>query len=118
MSQKIECPKCLGMLEPKEVGELKGTPVFIDQCPVCQGIWFDTGELWKVLKGKIAFDQEEAEKDFRPDFTGDVFDLKEAHVRNVIRRWSESKVYKTVACKPITAWNAAEPGLTAVKCGF
>jgi len=78
MSQKTECPKCLGVLEHKEVGELKGEPVFIDQCPLCQGIWFDKGELWKVLKGQITFDQEEAEKDFRPDFTGDVFDLKEA----------------------------------------
>jgi len=45
MSDTIECPKCATRLESKT---LETVPV--DQCPTCQGIWFDEEELQAVLK--------------------------------------------------------------------
>jgi len=44
MSDIIECPKCANSLESKT---LETIPV--DQCPTCQGIWFDEQELQSVL---------------------------------------------------------------------
>ncbi|MCF7908669.1 MAG: zf-TFIIB domain-containing protein [Candidatus Omnitrophica bacterium] len=40
----INCPKCLGKLEEKNVENVK-----VDICWVCEGVWFDRGELEKVL---------------------------------------------------------------------
>lgn len=44
MSDTIECPKCAVLLQSKI---LETIPV--DQCPTCQGIWFDEQELQAVL---------------------------------------------------------------------
>lgn len=36
----MQCPKCEQALHPRRFGE-----VVVDQCPVCQGVWLDLGEL-------------------------------------------------------------------------
>ncbi|MEO1273157.1 MAG: zf-TFIIB domain-containing protein [Myxococcota bacterium] len=41
----MDCPKCDGMLNKVYVGTIE-----VDQCSACAGIWFDMGELNKVLK--------------------------------------------------------------------
>ena len=41
----MDCPKCTGKLEEKPIEH-----VLVDACFVCEGIWFDAGELEKVLK--------------------------------------------------------------------
>jgi len=41
----MECPKCVGILEEKTVEDIK-----IDVCWACEGIWFDEGELGKILE--------------------------------------------------------------------
>jgi len=40
----LNCPKCPGKLEEKKVEDVK-----VDICWACEGIWFDEGELPKVL---------------------------------------------------------------------
>ena len=41
----MKCPKCTGKLAARSLGEMQ-----IDSCPVCEGIWFDAGELEEFLK--------------------------------------------------------------------
>jgi len=41
----MNCPKCVGKLEKKKVENIE-----IDACAVCEGIWFDAGELEAVIK--------------------------------------------------------------------
>ena len=41
----MKCPVCQDAM----LKEIKSGEVFIDLCPVCQGIWFDSGELIDVL---------------------------------------------------------------------
>jgi len=41
----MDCPKCVGKLEKKKVENVE-----IDACPICEGIWFDAGELEAVIK--------------------------------------------------------------------
>jgi Zn-finger nucleic acid-binding protein len=45
----MNCVKCEGKLRQVEVDE-----VIVDQCDVCSGIWFDSGELSRVLGMKSA----------------------------------------------------------------
>jgi Zn-finger nucleic acid-binding protein len=40
----MKCPKCGGVLNPQEIGD-----VVVDQCEVCHGIWLDLGELPAVI---------------------------------------------------------------------
>ena len=40
----MECVKCDGQLERVTVEEIE-----VDQCVTCSGIWFDIGELEKIL---------------------------------------------------------------------
>jgi len=40
----MKCVKCSGELEKVTVGGVE-----VDQCPKCSGIWFDFGELQKIL---------------------------------------------------------------------
>jgi len=42
----MDCPKCTGKLEENKLGDET-----IDVCWVCEGIWFDRGELKKVISG-------------------------------------------------------------------
>ena len=61
----MNCPKCIGKLQEKEVGmyavsgikELQGAALSqtleIDQCFVCGGVWFDKGELDKYTTEKV-----------------------------------------------------------------
>jgi Zn-finger nucleic acid-binding protein len=62
----LECPKCVGMLQKNKIENIE-----IDVCFVCEGIWFDAGELEAVIKadskdfdyidvGREAFDGAEA----------------------------------------------------------
>lgn len=44
MPGTIDCPKCGTALESKTLGTIP-----VDQCPSCQGIWFDEKELQSVL---------------------------------------------------------------------
>lgn len=48
--KKLDCPKCVGKLEAVGNGQPK-----LDVCFICSGIWFDGGELEKVLKVKGGF---------------------------------------------------------------
>ncbi len=41
----MDCPKCVGKLREKNVEDCK-----VDVCFVCEGIWFDSGELEKVIE--------------------------------------------------------------------
>jgi len=41
----MDCPKCVGKLEKKKVENVE-----LDACTVCEGIWFDAGELEAVIK--------------------------------------------------------------------
>jgi Zn-finger nucleic acid-binding protein len=41
----MDCPKCVGKLQKKKTEGLD-----VDVCFVCEGIWFDAGELEDVLK--------------------------------------------------------------------
>ena len=62
----MDCPKCLGILEEKDV-----EGVTVDVCWVCEGIWFDKDELIKVLEADS--------KDFNTiDVARSGFDGKEA----------------------------------------
>ena len=36
----MDCPRCEATLETKTIGDVE-----IDECPNCEGIWFDKGEL-------------------------------------------------------------------------
>jgi len=72
----LECPKCVGMMKEFEVGELEGPGIHIDQCQMCEGIWFDEGELDRVLQLKLKF--EKTAEMFRGDIIGSEMDLKEA----------------------------------------
>ncbi len=61
----MDCPKCVGKLEEKTIEGIE-----VDVCTVCEGIWFDAGELEAVIKkdskdfdyidvGREAFDGKE-----------------------------------------------------------
>lgn len=41
----MDCPKCIGKLETVNVEGIE-----IERCFVCRGLWFDYGELGKVLE--------------------------------------------------------------------
>jgi len=41
----MDCPKCVGKLEKKKMESIE-----VDSCFVCEGIWFDAGELEEVIK--------------------------------------------------------------------
>jgi len=41
----MNCPKCCGKLQEKYLEKVK-----VDVCYICEGIWFDTGELEEVIK--------------------------------------------------------------------
>lgn len=68
MSNQVDlgCPKCIGKLQKKKVEDVE-----LDVCYVCEGIWFDAGELEAVITadskdfkyidvGREAFDGAEA----------------------------------------------------------
>ena len=42
---QMNCPKCVGKLEHKIIENVE-----VDVCFVCEGIWFDAGELEKVIQ--------------------------------------------------------------------
>lgn len=41
----MKCAKCEGVLQKVNLGEVE-----VDQCPECSGIWFDFGELDRILE--------------------------------------------------------------------
>lgn len=43
----MKCIKCEGALELVRVGDVE-----VDQCDTCHGIWFDSGELAKIVGAK------------------------------------------------------------------
>ena len=61
----MDCPKCIGKLQKKEISisevykikELQGSGLSynleVDQCFVCGGVWFDKGELTKYTTEKL-----------------------------------------------------------------
>ncbi|MBU1044709.1 MAG: zf-TFIIB domain-containing protein [Candidatus Omnitrophica bacterium] len=62
----LDCPKCLGKLQKQQVEHIE-----LDVCFVCEGIWFDAGELEAVIKADS--------KDFKYiDVGREAFDGKEA----------------------------------------
>lgn len=73
---QLECPKCMGELREIQIGDKKGEILNVDQCFACQGIWFDQGELRKMLQIKPFFSSEEGAKEFAGEWRDVVFDLK------------------------------------------
>jgi len=49
------CPKCAGQLEVKNIGNEE-----IDVCTICEGIWFDAGELEKVISAELTAESNES----------------------------------------------------------
>jgi Zn-finger nucleic acid-binding protein len=60
----MDCPKCLGKLNEVEIRfhEIKDMPkqkeamistLTVDQCFVCNGVWFDAGEIEKYIEKKL-----------------------------------------------------------------
>ncbi len=49
------CPRCTARMEPIEVG--CDAPIELDRCPRGDGLWFDQGELFAVMRN--AEDDEE-----------------------------------------------------------
>ncbi len=47
----MQCPKCLHT-ELKQ-GRVKKTGTIVDQCPSCNGMWFDGGELEAIMKEAV-----------------------------------------------------------------
>ena len=47
----IDCPRCWVKMNQTEINVL-GPNVIIDVCPKCNGVWFDKGELNKILKDR------------------------------------------------------------------
>ncbi|HYH94332.1 zf-TFIIB domain-containing protein [Hyalangium sp.] len=45
----MRCPTCVVPLDSLRVGEIE-----LDECPRCQGLWFDRGELHAVLTSRMA----------------------------------------------------------------
>lgn len=43
----INCPKCVGKCGAIELGGKENT--IVNQCFICEGLWFDRDELDKVL---------------------------------------------------------------------
>jgi len=41
----MDCPKCVGVLEKQKLVGIE-----VDECYMCEGIWFDAGELEDVIK--------------------------------------------------------------------
>ncbi len=43
----MDCPRCKSPLETIDLGEFGGeyAAVVIDNCPKCEGVWYDKGEL-------------------------------------------------------------------------
>ncbi len=60
----MDCPKCVGRLQKITLeinaiakGKAERSEIELDQCPVCQGVWFDKNELGTYLKqGATAVD--------------------------------------------------------------
>ena len=48
--KKRKCPICLRKMDKVSVGEAGGRQELIDRCGKNHGLWFDRGELQKVLK--------------------------------------------------------------------
>lgn len=76
----MQCPKCeVELLTKTRSG------VEIDQCPSCQGVWLDKGELEKLIQREEDFYDDADDDDKRPrgkrstgqrikDFFEDIFD--------------------------------------------
>lgn len=45
----MQCPKCHHELETKTLGDVEA-----EQCPQCEGVWFDIGELRRVRQQRNA----------------------------------------------------------------
>lgn len=43
------CPGCTGVMKPLQAGAVE-----LDRCTFCKGLWFDAGELEKVLGKKLS----------------------------------------------------------------
>ncbi|MDO8736860.1 MAG: zf-TFIIB domain-containing protein [Thermoleophilia bacterium] len=46
--QPLRCPNADGALRPVQASSRSGTPVMLDQCERCGGVWFDKYELFQV----------------------------------------------------------------------
>lgn len=73
---RLECPKCVGILQQKVVGKLERNSVIIDICWNCTGIWLDRGELEHVLRLKYTV-RKTAAHWIRPEH----IDVKKANVK-------------------------------------
>lgn len=84
----MNCPKCIGKLQKKFVEGVE-----VDVCFVCEGIWFDKGEMDEILKrDSKAFESHDA--------GFDEFDGKE--VGDLIKEF-DAKVGKCPRCEDGTA---------------
>lgn len=44
----MDCPKCMGKLNPVKVETHYGVSLVIDQCDTCKGLWFDPSEYYQI----------------------------------------------------------------------
>jgi Zn-finger nucleic acid-binding protein len=58
----MNCPKCEGALRRVQVEDIE-----LDQCDRCSGIWFDSGELQRVLGSKSSDELKRRAKNKRED---------------------------------------------------
>lgn len=50
----MNCPKCrTGKLQTLTLKTKQGSPLHVDQCSICGGVWFDHGELDRYLSGTV-----------------------------------------------------------------
>ncbi len=54
--EELECPRCHAAMARREV-EVLGPNVHVDVCPACRGMWFDGGELRRVLRDRRVGDR-------------------------------------------------------------
>jgi Zn-finger nucleic acid-binding protein len=48
--RRLRCPRCSRKMK-KLLVEYEGDKVVIDSCPVGDGLWFDKGEAFRVMRG-------------------------------------------------------------------
>jgi hypothetical protein len=68
----MDCPKCVGILEQKQIGQKD--PITVDTCFACGGIWFDKDELSLLVNKEIL---DTVEFDINADPISDIGLLKE-----------------------------------------
>ncbi|MBX7245414.1 MAG: zf-TFIIB domain-containing protein [Candidatus Sumerlaeaceae bacterium] len=71
--RKNLCPRCDERLQEVPAHPYQGADLIIDRCPAGHGIWFDCGELKKLLLGFPESDHTNKTVAFLSDMLGNIF---------------------------------------------